>query len=189
MLTRNLKAKFWKAELSSIFSWSHLKDSDDFMLRCLLWSVLLSQMMIALLPLIEAPWTEMHLNCKALKCCGNGNNGSTIDGQSLVPAHIRLPLPSSEREMFALIKRCLSQRKRFFVLSAVLATAILGTVWVSLGQTSVEVFGFVMHQDPGDWLCERHLYRLLYSGSFLGGWQSGCKFPRVQTSVWLRSGH
>lgn len=38
--------------------------------------------------------------------------------QRLVLARIRLLLPSSERGMFALIKRCLSQRKCCFVFAA-----------------------------------------------------------------------
>lgn len=98
------------------------------MLGFLLRRELLSQMMIALPPLIRASWGEMHLSCETLKCCGNGNHGSTIDRQSLVLAYIRLLLPSSERGMFALIKRCLSQRKCCFVFSAVSVTLVLGTV-------------------------------------------------------------
>jgi len=85
------------------------------MLGFLMWRELLSQMMIALPPLIGASWGEMLLSSEALKCCGSGIHGSTIDRQTLVHAHIRLLLPSSEKGMFALIRRCLSQRKCFFV--------------------------------------------------------------------------
>lgn len=88
------------------------------MLGFLLWRELLSQMMIALPLLIRASWGETHLSCEALKCCSNGNHGSTIDRRSLVLAHIRLLLPSSERGMFALIKRCLSQEVFFCVFSS-----------------------------------------------------------------------
>lgn len=185
---RNLKADLWKSEVSSISSSSDLNGSNDFTLGFLLWRELLSQMVTALLTLTGASWGEMCLSCEALKHCGSGNHGNTIDRAWSLHTSVSCCLLQRGECLLSLRDACLRGSAALCFQQGSVAPR-LGTVWVSLGQTSGKVFRFVMHQGPGEWLSDWHLYRLLYSRSFLGGWQSGCKFPRAQTSVWLRSGH
>lgn len=185
---RNLKVDIWKSKVSFLFSSSDLNGSNDFTLGFLLCRELLSQMVTALPTLTGASWGEMCLSCEALKCCGSGNCGNTIDRAWSLHTSVSCCLLQRGECLLSLGDACLRGRAALCLQQGSL-TPRLGTVWVSLGQSSVKVFRFVMHQGPGQWLCEWHLYRLLYSRSFLGGRQAGCKFPRAQTSVCLRSGH
>lgn len=65
-------------------------------------------MMVVFLSLLRASCGEIHLNNEVLKCCCNGNYGSTID-REVGPCTHPFPAAFFKRAIFALKKSCLGR--------------------------------------------------------------------------------